>query len=73
MGVSGTTTVALGVVLLPLPGPGMVVILVGLTILSREFPLAARALEKARSVVSLRSRGTTGPDDVSGSRPDQNP
>ncbi|NQV05632.1 hypothetical protein HQ535_03705 [bacterium] len=71
--VSGTTTVALGIVLLPLPGPGTVVILVGLTILSKEFPSAARALEKARSAVSLRSRRAADPAIDSGDQPGQAP
>lgn len=46
--VIGGSTVALGIVLLPLPGPGTLVILGGLTILGREFPRAARAALRAR-------------------------
>lgn len=46
--VIGGSTVALGIVLLPLPGPGTLVILGGLTILGREFPRAARAALRTR-------------------------
>jgi hypothetical protein len=40
VGAAGGATVALGIVLLPLPGPGTLVILGGLTMLGREFPKA---------------------------------
>lgn len=46
VGIAGTSTVALGIVLLPLPGPGTLLILGGLSILKREFPAAGRLLER---------------------------
>lgn len=46
VGAAGAATVALGVVLLPLPGPGTLVILGGLTVLGREFPFARRIADK---------------------------
>jgi uncharacterized protein (TIGR02611 family) len=61
--VAGTATVALGVVLLPLPGPGTVIILGGLTILSREFPSAARALRRLRGFIDSRARRDRDPDE----------
>ena len=51
----GTATVALGVVLMPLPGPGTVIVITGLTILAREFPSAQRALDRLKRLVARRS------------------
>lgn len=42
VGIVGGATTALGVVLMPLPGPGTVVVLGGLTILATEFEGAGR-------------------------------
>jgi uncharacterized protein (TIGR02611 family) len=53
--VAGFAVVAGGIVLLPLPGPGWVIIFVGLALLSLEFDWAAGALEKAL-VVADRAR-----------------
>ncbi|GAA2224163.1 PGPGW domain-containing protein [Herbiconiux moechotypicola] len=50
VGVVGTGTVALGVVMIPLPGPGALVALGGLGILSSEFEGAKRARVKAEGV-----------------------
>jgi uncharacterized protein (TIGR02611 family) len=49
--VVGTLIVALGVVLLPLPGPGWVIIFAGLAVLAMEFPWARRLLAFAREQV----------------------
>ena len=46
VGAAGFGTVALGVVLLPLPGPGSIVILTGLTVLGKEFPSAKRLADR---------------------------
>jgi uncharacterized protein (TIGR02611 family) len=48
VGTAGALTVATGIVLLPLPGPGTLVIVGGLALLSREFPAAARLLERSK-------------------------
>lgn len=45
----GLTVLATGVALLVLPGPGVVVIIVGLAILATEFAWAAHLLEQART------------------------
>ena len=37
-----------GIVLLPLPGPGMLIIIAGLTVLGTEYMWARRALELAK-------------------------
>jgi uncharacterized protein (TIGR02611 family) len=47
LAVAGFTVLLLGVALLVLPGPGLVVIVVGLTILALEFAWAERMLERA--------------------------
>jgi uncharacterized protein (TIGR02611 family) len=47
--VIGVTVVLLGVLLLVLPGPGILVIVVGLAILATEFSWAERLLAAARA------------------------
>lgn len=49
----GAVVIATGVVLLPLPGPGWVIIFVGLGIWSTEFAWAKRLLHFAREKVRL--------------------
>lgn len=51
VGVVGGTTVALGIVMMPLPGPGALIALGGLGILGTEFERAQKANEKATRVV----------------------
>lgn len=51
VGVVGGTTVALGVVMIPLPGPGALIALGGLGILGTEFEKAQTVNEKATRVV----------------------
>ena len=51
VGTAGAVTVATGIVLMPLPGPGTLVVIGGLAILSREFPVAGRILQRARSLI----------------------
>ena len=46
--VAGFTVLAIGVAMLVLPGPGLVVIGLGLVILSAEFVWARRALERMK-------------------------
>lgn len=43
----GFALVAIGLILLPAPGPGMLVTLAGLTLLARESLMVARALDWA--------------------------
>lgn len=50
VGVVGGTTVALGVVLIPLPGPGSLVALGGLALLGTEFEPAKKASGKANAL-----------------------
>lgn len=50
--VLGSLVVAIGIVLLPLPGPGWVIIFGGLGILATEYPWAARLLRRVRSFVT---------------------
>ncbi len=46
---AGTLVLLAGVVLLPLPGPGWLVIAIGLTILSRDVPFAHRMLDRVKA------------------------
>ncbi len=45
----GFTVLAVGVVMLVTPGPGLLVIIAGLAILAHEFAWAATALDKAKA------------------------
>ena len=47
----GTAVIVIGVVLLPLPGPGWLIIFAGLAILATEFAWAGRMLRFARHQV----------------------
>jgi len=48
IGIAGGLVVLIGIVLIPYPGPGWLVVFAGLAILSTEFEFAARILEKLR-------------------------
>lgn len=47
--VAGVAVLLAGVAMLVLPGPGLVVIILGLAILATEFAWAERALDKAKT------------------------
>lgn len=49
VGVIGSTILLIGLVLLILPGPGFIVIIIGLGILATEFVWAKRLLERAKN------------------------
>ncbi len=46
--VVGGTVVVIGIILIPLPGPGSLVILGGLAILATEFPAAQRLVDRMK-------------------------
>ncbi len=48
LGVVGGVVLALGIVMIPYPGPGWVVVFIGLAILAQEFPWAQRVLDIAK-------------------------
>jgi uncharacterized protein (TIGR02611 family) len=52
VGVLGGGVILVGIVLLPLPGPGWVIIFLGLGLWSTEFTWAARLLARARGLAS---------------------
>jgi hypothetical protein len=52
----GGTVVLLGLMLLVLPGPGLLVIAAGLAILATEFFWARRAMRKAKGAVAKARR-----------------
>lgn len=49
---AGIVVVVAGIVLLPLPGPGTLVILGGLALLARDHDWAARLLNRGRAAVT---------------------
>jgi hypothetical protein len=61
--VIGGTVVATGIALMPLPGPGTLIVAGGLSILAREYPAAGRALERVKQFGRRRPEATPpGPD-----------
>ncbi|HEX3825582.1 MAG TPA: PGPGW domain-containing protein [Mycobacteriales bacterium] len=57
--VTGIVVVLAGFVLLPLPGPGSLVILAGLAVLARDHVWAARLLNRGRAAAALTGRALT--------------
>lgn len=55
--VAGTVVTVLGVILLALPGPGLVVVAVGLGILSRDVPFARRLLDNVNDRIPRDQEG----------------
>ncbi len=66
----GGTIVLLGVIMLFTPGPGLVVIPVGLAILATEFVWAHRLLAKVREQIRLKTRGRESDQRDGGDQPD---
>jgi tellurite resistance protein TerC len=50
VGLLGTTIVLLGLILVFLPGPGALVVLIGLAVLGTEFVWARRVIRRAREL-----------------------
>jgi len=48
IGLAGGGLIAAGVVMLVTPGPGVLTIVGGMTVLAREFPVADRAVKRVR-------------------------
>ncbi len=51
VGIAGTAIILVGLALVPLPGPGWLVVLAGLAVLALEFPWAKRVLHFTRTKV----------------------
>ena len=51
IGIVGMLVVIVGIVLIPLPGPGTLIVFAGLTILATEFDSARRFLDRAKDRV----------------------
>ncbi len=49
VGAVGFVVVALGIVLMPLPGPGVLIVLVGVLILANQFEWAERRVEQVKA------------------------
>ncbi len=58
--VVGATIVALGALMLLLPGPGLLTIFVGLTVLAAEFAWARRLLRRAKQMAGSAAERVTG-------------
>lgn len=56
--IAGFSVIAGGLALIVLPGPGLMVIAIGVAILAREFPWAARLVARFKSLVG-RMRAAT--------------
>ena len=54
--VLGVSIVLIGIVLLPLPGPGWLIIFAGLGVLATEYVWAHRLLRRARTMVTAWTR-----------------
>jgi uncharacterized protein (TIGR02611 family) len=54
--VAGIAVIAIGIVLLPLPGPGWLIIFAGLGLLATEYSWAARLLRRTRGYVEAWTR-----------------
>ena len=54
VGTVGGATVATGLALLVLPGPGLVVIAGGLALLGKEFPAARKLLDRGQDAAKKR-------------------
>jgi uncharacterized protein (TIGR02611 family) len=59
IGVVGFTVVGIGVALLVLPGPGLLVIPLGLAVLATEFVWAKRWLQRVRNLISSGKKSAT--------------
>jgi uncharacterized protein (TIGR02611 family) len=53
--VAGSVLVVVGIALLVLPGPGLLVIALGIGVLATEFVWARRVVERARALLRRRS------------------
>lgn len=56
--VAGSALLAMGLALIPLPGPGLLVMLLGLGVLAAEFAWARRTLDQVKSWTSTHLEGT---------------
>lgn len=63
IGIVGVSVVILGFILIPLPGPGLLVIVAGLAILSLEFEWADRQLKKIKEKLETVSKKIRPPKD----------
>ena len=65
--VGGALLLGIGLLLLVLPGPGTLVIVAGLALLSTEFVWARRALDRMKTTISNRTirRGRTQSEETS--------
>jgi hypothetical protein len=61
---AGWGLIAIGLALIPLPGPGLAVVIAGIAVLARESPRARRLLERLRNATPGGRSSKPGPDPV---------
>jgi uncharacterized protein (TIGR02611 family) len=59
VGVIGTAIILLGLILVPAPGPGWLIVFAGLAVLATEFPRARRLLDFGRRTLAAWTRWLT--------------
>lgn len=52
----GSLVVLLGIILVPLPGPGLLVVIIGLAILATEFAWAENWLQKSKGYIKQKTQ-----------------
>jgi uncharacterized protein (TIGR02611 family) len=55
--IAGVFLVIFGIIMIPLPGPGLLIIIGGLTLLAPDVPFAARLLERLKAKVPTDEQG----------------
>lgn len=62
--IGGFTVLLIGLAMIVLPGPGVVVIILGLAILGTELVWARRILKKLKATVGLKEKPDVAPSDT---------
>jgi len=69
VGVVGGTVVATGIILMPLPGPGTLIVFGGLAILGTEFDAAQRGTARIKAAVRKAVGRDDSPEEDGATRP----
>ncbi len=66
--IGGFTVLLIGIAMIVLPGPGVVVIILGLAILGTELVWARRILKKLKATVGLKDKSDVNPNETTPSQ-----